>query len=59
LRYFLSACTSPQVARDASSQRKSAARRITPEQLVDAGETTVLEMVKLTRQAMREGPVSA
>jgi pyroglutamyl-peptidase len=49
----------PLVARDASSQRKSAAHRITPEQLVDAGEAVVLEMVELTRQAMREGPVSA
>lgn len=41
----------PPVARDASSQRKAAAHRITPEQLVDAGEAVLMEMVKLTRRA--------
>jgi pyroglutamyl-peptidase len=42
----------PLVARDAGSQHKGTARRITPEQLVDAGEAILMEMVKLTRQAM-------
>jgi pyroglutamyl-peptidase len=44
----------PQVARDAGSQRKNAARRITPEQLVDAGEAVLLEMVRSSRRALRE-----
>ena len=42
----------PPVARDAGSQ-STASHRITPEQLVDAGEAMLLEMVKLTRQAVR------
>lgn len=41
----------PPVARDSSPQRKSAAHRITPEQLVDTGEAVLMEMVKLTRRA--------
>jgi pyroglutamyl-peptidase len=44
----------PPVARDAGSQRKNAARRITPEQLVDAGEAVLLEMVRSARRALRE-----
>ena len=44
----------PQLARDGSSQRKRATHRITLEQLVDAGEAMLLEMVKLTRAAVRE-----
>ena len=41
----------PLLARGGASQRKDAGRRITLEQLVDAGEAMLLEMVKLTRQA--------
>jgi pyroglutamyl-peptidase len=44
----------PPVARDAGSQRKNAARRITPEQLVDAGEAVLLEMIRSARSALRE-----
>jgi pyroglutamyl-peptidase len=44
----------PLVARDSASQRQGIVRRITPEELVDAGEAVLLEMVKLTRQRMRE-----
>jgi pyroglutamyl-peptidase len=40
----------PPVARDSGAQRRSTLARITPEQLVDAGEAILLEMVKLTRQ---------
>jgi pyroglutamyl-peptidase len=40
----------PPVARDGGAQRRSTLARITPEQLVDAGEAILLEMVKLTRQ---------
>jgi pyroglutamyl-peptidase len=43
----------PLVARDAGSQRK-ASHRVTPEQLVDAGEAVLLEMVRLARRAVRE-----
>jgi pyroglutamyl-peptidase len=42
----------PPVARDAGPQRKGT-RRITPEQLTDAGEAILLEMVKQTRQVLR------
>src|ERR1700681_3844635 len=38
----------PPLARDGASQRKDAGRRVTLEQLVDAGEAMLLEMVKLT-----------
>jgi pyroglutamyl-peptidase len=41
----------PLVARD-WSQRKGRTQRITLEELVDAGEAMLLEMVKLTRQAV-------
>ena len=44
----------PPLARGAESRRRNAAHRITLEQLVDAGEAMLLEMVRLTRQAMRE-----
>jgi pyroglutamyl-peptidase len=43
----------PLVARDAGSQRMGT-HRVTSEQLVDAGEAVLLEMVKLTRRATRE-----
>src|SRR6266852_3894841 len=43
----------PLVARDGAPQHKGAARRVTLEQLVDAGEAMLLEMVKLTRRAVR------
>lgn len=44
----------PLLARGGASQRKGAAHRVTPEELVDAGEAMLLEMVRLTRQAARE-----
>jgi pyroglutamyl-peptidase len=44
----------PLIARDGAAQRKGASHRITPDQLVDAGEALLLEMVKLTRRAERE-----
>ena len=44
----------PLLARGGTSQRKDGTHRITLEDLVDAGEAMLLEMVKLTRQAMRE-----
>jgi pyroglutamyl-peptidase len=44
----------PLLARGGASQRKDAAHRITLEDLVDAGEAMLLEMVKLTRQAVRD-----
>jgi len=40
----------PSVARDGASRRKSMTPRITLEDLVDAGEAMLLEMVKLTRR---------
>ena len=43
----------PLVARGGESQRKGMARRATLEELVDAGEAMLLEMVKLTRSAVR------
>jgi pyroglutamyl-peptidase len=43
----------PPVARNAAPQHNGAAHRLTLEQLVDAGEAMLLEMVKLTRQALR------
>ena len=48
----------PLIARNGASQRKGKTHRITLEQLVDAGEAMLLEMVKLTRQAMRESAVA-
>ena len=40
----------PPLARDAARQRKGAAQRVTLEELVDAGEAMLLEMVRLARQ---------
>jgi pyroglutamyl-peptidase len=40
----------PPIARDGASHRKGVSQRITLEQLVDAGEAMLLEMVKLTRR---------
>jgi hypothetical protein len=42
----------PLLARDSASQRKNRQHRVTLEQLVDAGEAMLLEMVRLTRQAI-------
>jgi len=42
--------------RDGASPRKGATHRITLDQLVDAGEAMLLEMVKLTRSVTRELP---
>jgi pyroglutamyl-peptidase len=44
----------PLIARDGAPQRKGAIPRITLDQLVDAGEAMLLEMVKLTRMTERE-----
>src|SRR6202171_1850024 len=44
----------PSLARGSASQRKGADHRITLEDLVDAGEAMLLEMVKLARQAVRD-----
>jgi pyroglutamyl-peptidase len=44
----------PVLARDGASRRKDASHRVTLEELVDAGEAMLLEMVKLTRRAVRE-----
>jgi pyroglutamyl-peptidase len=43
----------PLLARDGASPRKGTSDRVTLEQLVDAGEAMLLELVKLTRQAVR------
>jgi len=43
----------PLLARGAASRRKDASYRITLEDLVDAGEAMLLEMVKLAREATR------
>jgi pyroglutamyl-peptidase len=43
----------PPVARDAGAQCRGR-HRVTPEQLVDAGEAVLVEMVKLTRRTVRE-----
>ena len=48
----------PLLRRDGAFQRKNAAHRVTLEQLVDAGEAMLLEMVRLTRQAAREATLS-
>jgi pyroglutamyl-peptidase len=42
----------PLVARDGTSQRKGATHRVTLEELVDAGEAMLLEMVRLTRRKL-------
>ena len=44
----------PLLARDGASPRKGKSRRVTLEELVDAGEAMLLEMAKLTRKALRE-----
>jgi pyroglutamyl-peptidase len=44
----------PPLARGGAPQRKGAAHRITLDELVDAGESMLLEMVRLARQAARE-----
>ena len=44
----------PPLARDAESRRKGATHRVTLEELVDAGEAMLLEMVRLARQAVRD-----
>jgi len=44
----------PPLARGGAAPRKGEMHRITLEQLVDAGEAMLLELVRLTRQAMRE-----
>ena len=43
----------PLIARDGAPRRKSASHRITLDELVDAGEAMLMEMVRLTRQGMR------
>jgi pyroglutamyl-peptidase len=43
----------PPLKRDGASQRKGATQRVTLEELVDAGEAMLLEMVRQTRQAGR------
>src|SRR5476651_2137794 len=43
----------PPLARDGAA-RRDASHRVTLEELVDAGEAMLLEMVKLTRRAVRE-----
>jgi pyroglutamyl-peptidase len=44
----------PLIARDGAPQRKGSTHRITLDQLVDAGEAMLLEMVKVTRQVRRK-----
>jgi pyroglutamyl-peptidase len=44
----------PPLARNSGPRRKGTAHRVTPDQLVDAGEAMLLEMLKLTRQSVRE-----
>jgi pyroglutamyl-peptidase len=45
----------PLLTRGAESRRKGTAHRITLDELVDAGEALLLEMVRLTRAVEREG----
>ena len=44
----------PPLARVAESRRRGSAHRVTLEQLVDAGEAMLLEMVRLARSAVRD-----
>jgi pyroglutamyl-peptidase len=48
----------PLLARDGRSARKGSGRRVDLEELVDAGEAMLMEMVKLTRQAARNSAPS-
>jgi pyroglutamyl-peptidase len=48
----------PLLSRDGARQRKGASPRVTLEQLVDAGEAMLLEMVRLTRTAVRNSASS-
>ncbi len=48
----------PLLARDGTSARKGNGSRIRLEELVDAGEAMLMEMVKLTRQAARKSALS-
>jgi pyroglutamyl-peptidase len=43
----------PSIARDGAPQRKGTTHRITLDELVDAGEAMLLEMVRLTKRAVR------
>src|ERR1700722_1829737 len=43
----------PLLPHDGTSQRKGATHRITLDELVDAGEAMLVEMIKLTRSALR------
>jgi pyroglutamyl-peptidase len=43
----------PLITRDGARQRIGATQRVTLEELVDAGEAMLLELVKLTRQALQ------
>ena len=45
----------PPLARGVDSQRRGAPKRVTLEELVDAGEAMLLELIKLTKQAVRSG----
>jgi pyroglutamyl-peptidase len=45
----------PPLARGGAARRKGTARRITLNELVDAGEAMLLEMVKLARRTCRKG----
>jgi pyroglutamyl-peptidase len=49
----------PPLKRDGTSPRKGAPHRVTLEQLVDAGEAMLLEMVRLTRQAARRSSATS
>jgi pyroglutamyl-peptidase len=48
----------PLIARDGAPQRKGAAHRITLDELVDAGEAMLLELVKRTRQVCRKNDLT-
>src|SRR5664279_2280596 len=49
----------PPLTRGGAAQRKDAAHRTTLEELVDAGEAMLLEMVRLTRAALRDRQFAA
>jgi pyroglutamyl-peptidase len=49
----------PLIARNGTPQRKGATHRVTLEALIDAGEAMLLEIVKLTRGALRSGKQSS